>query len=420
MRKQIKSYFKLFKRVKNQTGVSAVIVAIVLTMLLGFAALAIDVGYIYATRNELQNVADASALAATGYMGSTYEALSYSEQQTYEFVRSDIVTAANDVAQKNKAGNENIGINDSDVTIGTWNADTETLTPMASPLVGPDAVRIIARRDGSANLPITTFFARIFGITDVNVVAQATAALTGPAIIAEGVLKTPFALSESNLADCTELITFYPTASSCAAWHNFFDPMNAATVEAKMLGLIQGDVQTYPDHSPPLVNGPDWLAENFDIADHKTPDALVTPEVETGDEFTFQGGTIGSLFLGGALGNKDNDINLPEEIIGQITNPAPFPALFDYFRRRDGDGDDSVWTATIPIYEEEPGTCENPNQSIPIVGFSKIEVYMPTPPPEDGWKTVHVLIDCQISYDEGRGGGGTSGNIKGTIANLVE
>ncbi|MCJ7692192.1 MAG: pilus assembly protein TadG-related protein, partial [Sedimentisphaerales bacterium] len=296
------------EKVKNQTGVSAVIVAIVLTMLLGFAALAIDVGYMYVTRNELQNVADASALAAAGYMGSIYKTLSYSEQQTYEFVRSDIVTATNEVAQKNKAAGINIGINDSDVTIGTWawdaDTDTGTLTPMASPIVGPDAVRVIARRDGSANLPITTFFARIFGITDVNVVAQATAALTGPAVVAEGELKTPFALSESNLADCTELITFSPTTESCAAWHNFFDPINAATLPAKMLGLIQGDVQEYEG----LVSGPQWLLDNFDISANKTPDPLVTPEVEAGDEFTFQGGTVASLFLGGVLGNKDNDI----------------------------------------------------------------------------------------------------------------
>ncbi|MFV9692145.1 MAG: TadE/TadG family type IV pilus assembly protein, partial [Desulfobacteria bacterium] len=49
----MKFSFKLLEKVKNQTGVSAVIVAIVLTMLIGFSALGVDVGHMYLTRNEL-------------------------------------------------------------------------------------------------------------------------------------------------------------------------------------------------------------------------------------------------------------------------------------------------------------------------------------------------------------------------------
>ena len=40
--------------------------AIGLLTLLGFAALAIDVGYLFVVRNELQNAADAAALAGAG------------------------------------------------------------------------------------------------------------------------------------------------------------------------------------------------------------------------------------------------------------------------------------------------------------------------------------------------------------------
>ena len=406
----MKFSFKIFEKVRNQAGVSAVIIAICLTMLIGFTALAVDVGYMYVTKNELQNVADASALAGAGYLGSIYETLSYDEQQTHEFSRSDIVGVAQQVALKNQAAGMNMVINDADVTIGNWDG-TNPLPPMAAPIVGPDAVRVIARRDGSANGPILTFFARIFNINTVNVSADATAALTGPAIVDEGELKVPFSLSENNFPnDCTNPITFSPTAESCAGWHNFLDPANASTMADKMLGLIQGDVQEYDG----LVSGPAWLEANFDM--NKSPDPEITPEVGTGDEFYHQGGTVASLFLGGRLGNTDNDINLPEEILGDAKHPAPFPALFDYFRRRDGDDDDSLWTATVPVYEDDE-FCENPSGAIPIVGFATIEIIMPNPPPDS---SVSVFVYCDLNFVDGRGGGGGFGNLKGIIPNLVE
>jgi len=411
----MKSYFNFFEKVRNQAGVSAVIVAICLTMLIGFTALAVDVGYMYVTRNELHNVADAAALAGAGYMGSIYKGLSYDEQQTQEFSRANIVGVAQQVALKNQAAKMNISIIDADVTIGTWDCGTNTLTPMAPPIVGPNAVRVVARRDGIANGPILTFFARIFNIDAVDVVADATAALTGSAFVEEGELKVPFSLSENNFPNnCTDPITFSPTAESCAGWHNFFDPVNASTMADKLLGLIQGDIEAYPNHVPPLVNGPDWLAANFDM--NAPPDAEVTPEVAIGDEFNHQGGTVASLFLGGSLGNTDNDINLPEEILGDAKHPAPFPALFDYFRRRDDDGKDDIWTATVPVYEDDD-VCENPSGAIPIVGFATIEIIMPNPPPDS---SVSVTIDCEFSFVDGRGGGGEYGNLKGTIPNLVE
>ena len=53
----------LLRRLGNQKGVTIVVVAIVLVVLIGFAALAIDLGYLYIVRGELQNAADSGALA---------------------------------------------------------------------------------------------------------------------------------------------------------------------------------------------------------------------------------------------------------------------------------------------------------------------------------------------------------------------
>ena len=47
----------------DERGASAVLVAILLVPLLGFAAIALDVGALYVERGQLQNGADAAALA---------------------------------------------------------------------------------------------------------------------------------------------------------------------------------------------------------------------------------------------------------------------------------------------------------------------------------------------------------------------
>ena len=417
----MKSYFKIFEKVKNQAGATAIIVAITLPMLIGFGALAVDVGYMCVTKNELQNVADAAALAGASFLGSKYSTLTYDEQTDYEFSRSDIVDVVQEVAGKNQAAKMNISINDADVIIGTW--DGSTLTAMTDTTFKlPDAVRVIARRDGGANGPILTFFARIFYRDTVNVVADATAALTGPTMVGEGELKTPFSLSDNVFPDkCDDTITFSP-ADSCAGWHNFFDGSDAAGIDAKILGIIVGhgvEEDGVTPNSDCLLApcGLPWLDANFEIDKFIEPQTM--PQVFIGDELNHNGGVIGKLMNGAVLLEDDKDTG--GLVDGNPKFPAAMPALFDYFRRRDNDENDAVWTATVPVYKEvgdEPDDCKNPSGPIEIVGFAVITIFEPIGPPNT---SLSVNIDCKYTFlDDTRGGGGGGGYTKGTIPNLVE
>jgi len=450
---------------KDQRGVTAVVVAIVISMLMGFVALAVDIGYVAATKNELQNVADSSALAGAGLLGQIYLNMDLTQQQTYVCDNEDhltdsyaydnlsIIAQAKDVvgSGKNKAGGQDIVIDDNDVIIGQWNGNTQTFTPTTS---SPDAVQVTSRRDGVANGPITSFFAKIFGINTVDVRADAIASLTGPAVMNEGEMNLPIGLSKWQFFDncdpedpnqgiCSQEITFSPTTESCAGWHNFFDPINANAEEEKLLGFIEGnecegeDCADVPDYEP--LDGDDWLDEKFDIADLKQPPATSTPVTTAGGSmYFFQGGTISSLFNGAVLlwddddtlGDKGirtvprlqdpnspyNSVSNPQLVDGQAKTPASFPALFDYFRFRDGDGDNSVWTAVAPVYEDGC-PCDNPNTELTILGFASVTVRMPNPPPDS---TVTATVYCDFQVIEGRGGGGTYGTLKGSIPNLVE
>ncbi len=426
----MKFCLKLLEKVKNQAGATAVIIAITLPMLIGFTALAVDVGYMHVTKNELQNVADAAALAGAGYLGSIYEGLSYDDQQDHEFSRSDIVDVVQEVALKNQAAKMNIHIDetdadfdnpDADVLIGTWNVETGLDPKLTATFKLPDAVRVIARRDGSANGPILTFFARIFNIATVNVIADATAALTGPTMVGEGELKTPFSLSDNVFPDmCEDTITFSP-ANSCAGWHNFFDGSDAAGIDDKILGIIVGngvDDDGNPNSDCLLLPcGRAWLDANFAIDKFIEPQTM--PQVFIGDELNHNGGVIGKLMNGAVLLEDDKDTG--GLVDGNPKIPAAMPALFDYFRRRDDDGDDSVWTATVPVYKEEgdlPADCKNPKGPIEIVGFAIITIFEPKGPPDT---SLSVEIDCNYTFlADTRGGGGGGGYVKGTIPNLVE
>ncbi len=410
--------------VKENQGAAAVMTAICLTMLMGFAALAVDVGYMAATKNELQNVADAAALAGAGYIGMRYMGLSYDEQQNVTFTREEIVAAVQAVALQNSAAGVNIVILDEDIVVGQlerdpgaimWNVGADG-KPEIDPIPTPwDAVQVTARRDESANTPISTFFARIFGRDSVPLTADATAALTGPAVVDDGVLKAPFSLSEHNFPNnCTEEITFSPTTDSCAGWHNFFDPANAAALDGKMLSIIAGDGDGNGENVCRLAPcGQEWLDYYFDM--NSAPEPETTPEAGIDDGFDHIGGNVASLFLGGVLEWDKND-DPTGMVLGNERQPAPFPALFDYFRYRDGDENNRIWTTTVPVYSES-GDCANPTGIMPILGFATIVIRMPNPPPDT---SVSVRVYCELTFVEGRGGGGIFGNLRGTIPNLIE
>jgi hypothetical protein len=248
----MKTYHQLISKFKNQRGATAIIVAIALVMLIGFVALAVDIGYLAATKNELQDIADASALAGAGNMGDQYLNTPPISGTDCDLIR----TAAKDTAFANKAAGLNISIDDSDVEFGRWiENDFEPNSPSSVSTCTfdnsdtitdndkPTAIKVTARRDSSGNGPISTFFARIFGIQTVDVRADAIAALTPVGEVHE--IQLPIGLSINlfnGTHDCQQDIDFTKTGLSCAGWNNFEnDSINANLMDGRLLGMITGD-----------------------------------------------------------------------------------------------------------------------------------------------------------------------------------
>jgi Flp pilus assembly protein TadG len=191
--------------IKQTGGAAAVIIALVLFVLIGMASLAIDIGQLYTVRNQLQNVADAAALAGVGQLV---------QDQGGEAVRnSDLAhQAALQVAQSqsNLDGLPSVADesrNDLTIHFGVWDiyagnpstAWTDLGTSVASNS-NANAVKITITRDaGTIFGPVSNLFGGIFGFSTSKVSAKAIAYLGYTSGVQTGAVPIPLALPPAIL-----------------------------------------------------------------------------------------------------------------------------------------------------------------------------------------------------------------------------
>jgi Flp pilus assembly protein TadG len=163
---------------RDRRGAITVLAAIMSLVALGLVAFAVDIGYILASKQELQRSADAAALAACW---------GYAERLANGAQPADAIAAgrqsAADYAFSNRIGNLQPAINQNsansdtgDVVFGriddlySYGASISTATPSSF-----NAVKVKVRRDSTLNGETPFFFARVFGRTSMGLDAEATA-----------------------------------------------------------------------------------------------------------------------------------------------------------------------------------------------------------------------------------------------------
>ncbi len=155
-------------------GTVIVMVAIMLTVLLGCAALAVDIGYLYVARAELQRTADAAALAGAQVLGRG------SDTPFGEHLYSEnIYTQAESYALSNKVLSQNLVLDRyADITIGyLFDPHDRSATLQIVSLDQCNAVEVTARRTASSGGEIPLFFAPLWGINSSPLAASAVAVL---------------------------------------------------------------------------------------------------------------------------------------------------------------------------------------------------------------------------------------------------
>jgi Flp pilus assembly protein TadG len=157
----------------RERGAIAVYVAVVLLLIIGFAGLALDTALVKLTTRQLQDAADAAALAAV------QEA--WVDDAGTNFARTR--QAAMDIAAANQAAQDPVQLEANvanatagDIVVGTWDRDSRAFTATTS--TRPDAVKVTARRtSASPGGSLALLFGGIFGTAASDVSRTAVAHL---------------------------------------------------------------------------------------------------------------------------------------------------------------------------------------------------------------------------------------------------
>ena len=139
---------------RDRRGVILPLAAVLLVLVFAFLAFSIDVGFMAVTKGELQNAADAGALAGAAELPDG---------------RRPAVTEAIVVAGENDALNETVTVPPSDVTTGFWDVLERTFDPAAETA---NAVRVVTRKRDAGLM-----FAPVIGVDTFSQRAEAIAVI---------------------------------------------------------------------------------------------------------------------------------------------------------------------------------------------------------------------------------------------------
>lgn len=186
---------RFFFFMKGSGGVSGMMTALLIGIFVALLALVVDLGHLHGVRNELQNAADAAALAGARALVKMedYPVVVAPDPpycgMAYEKAREAILANKSDGASLQMDLGATL-----DVTLGRWEWGTNSpsFTPFINQYPGPDpvaspctldninAVNVVVRRSdegATAGPSVFTTFAKIFGWDSAPVVASSTAAV---------------------------------------------------------------------------------------------------------------------------------------------------------------------------------------------------------------------------------------------------
>jgi Flp pilus assembly protein TadG len=193
----------------RRKGNIVALTAVLMIVMIGFVAMAVDIGYLYTVRNELQRSADAAAIAAT------WELIDKNGQAANNptTLTNNARNKAVQFAALNKIGNAAPALSGDDVTVGYMsNPSSPACSQVATPSgLLPNSVFVRVQRTSGQNGQIPLFFARAMGMEAASASAQATAAFntgfngfTAPSD-GSNLYILPFALDEdtwNNISSC--------------------------------------------------------------------------------------------------------------------------------------------------------------------------------------------------------------------------
>jgi Flp pilus assembly protein TadG len=160
---------------RSRRGNVIVLSAFLMIGLMGLMAFAIDLGYLYNVRTEMQRAADASAIAACWELIDEGAAFGVNNTPT---LTSNARTKAGQFVAYNQVSQASANLSTDDVAVGYIVNPTDPTSPFIT--LGytgaPNAVRIKLRRTSQQNGTVPLFFGPVLGVTSASLETEATAA----------------------------------------------------------------------------------------------------------------------------------------------------------------------------------------------------------------------------------------------------
>ncbi|MBW1711741.1 MAG: hypothetical protein JRJ59_01150 [Deltaproteobacteria bacterium] len=333
--------------IREERGVAAVAVIFSLAALVGLTGAAVDMGVLYSARSELQNAADAAALAAAAEMV-------VGDENGQSVAQPDeALAAAHQYAQAHKSLDVDLTMLSADFTVGRWDHDINDFayTGFSTDPDDLTAAQVKLRRDTLANSPVNTFFAKLLGIDNVPVAATSVAYLGyAGSVPPEGaevpIVVTPDKVSDGDNPYCDTwiIVDDYPSNESGTGWTTF-----------KLYNQTTSKLRKY-------ARGV-WTA----------------PELAVGDEIYVFGWDISYK-------------------------------VFRDLKRRFEDLEVEEWLVTVPVVMR-PGAQEGPiymchsRTPVEIVGFARMAITEVKQHYEDGVNQVVCRLICDVTQESSRTGG---------------
>jgi Flp pilus assembly protein TadG len=140
-------------------------VIVMMTVMIGFCTLAVDLGRVQVAKTELRRAADAAARNGAAGLKNILNGTSAAS--------SNAIAAAKD----NLCDGSSVALSSSDVQLIIWNSTSRSYTVTTDPTLA-NGVRVTARRTNANGNPIPLVFGAVIGQSSCDVTASAIATVT--------------------------------------------------------------------------------------------------------------------------------------------------------------------------------------------------------------------------------------------------
>ncbi len=289
---------------KKAKGSVAVITAITMVALLGLGAMAIDIGNLMVARSELQNAADAAAMAGAGCLYRRTECANTTATEPdwtdAEALASGFATSTSTTPAPPSPSNlvQGAAVKVVSTASGYWNitgtpAGLQTgITPGTNDM---PAVQVnVVKDSANANGGVPVFLGRVLGVQILKASAVATAVVSRPGYVGPGGL-FPIAIPQCMYTN------YWNSATNSPQTYQTGNPPIPGQTETQTVGqpYVFDIMSTY--HTDKCTFSAQWTSFNDQSAQSaKTSKDLInngnTTGLSIGDSTFIQSGTMDTLF----------------------------------------------------------------------------------------------------------------------------